>query len=247
MQSVNTSAKEKVRVNFTEMFEAFCLDIFAHKKMIEEKTEGLDFKHTYQAISAFLKASMENEQNLAFTNEIKEIIYLMAAIADEIFLNMEWDGKKYWEDHMLEQRFFGSQIAGEAIFEKINELITERQSPSIEKAEVYLKALALGFKGKFRGLEEELAQINSYRDRLYDFIAKYDTSIIDLGFVLFQKEYTRTIPTIHRKLLPDAAIVTYISSFFVFMFLVISLLVWMLETSDLRRLLQDISTVALKG
>ncbi|MDR1362180.1 MAG: DotU family type IV/VI secretion system protein [Holosporaceae bacterium] len=247
MPSANSRGRENARTGFGEMFELFCLDVFAHQKMAEEKADGIDGKHIHQTISMSLKGWMENERHLAFPQEAREIIYLMAAIADEIFLNMAWDGKKYWEDNMLEERFFGSQVAGEVIFEKINELLMGKQLPSTEKAEIYLKALSLGFRGKFRGLEEELAQINIYRARLYDFIDRHEASITDSRSLLFQKEYARTIPTMHRKLLPDAALVTYISSFFVFMFLVISSMVWMLETSDLKKLLRDISIVALKG
>ncbi|MDR2157845.1 MAG: hypothetical protein LBO02_00820, partial [Holosporaceae bacterium] len=58
--------------------------------------------------------------------------------------------------------------------------------------------------------------------------------------------YTYTIPTIHRKLLPDAAVINYVCSFFVFMFLVVSSVVWMFETKDIKRLLEDISKIALR-
>jgi type VI secretion system protein ImpK len=171
----------------------------------------------------------------------------MAAIADEIFLNIEWEGKQYWEENMLESKFFGTQIAGDEIFQRINQLFSEYEPLSIEKAEIYIKMLSLGFRGRYAGMEEESLEINMYRRKLFEFITKNDKESIAMAeFRLFQKEYTYTIPTIHRKLLPDGAIITYISAFFAFMFLVISTVVWIFETKDLRRLLFEISCIALR-
>src|SRR5262245_45366266 len=34
--------------------------------------------------------------------------YAMAALADEIFLHVDWAGRESWRDHLLEAKFFGS-------------------------------------------------------------------------------------------------------------------------------------------
>ena len=86
-----------------------------------------------------------------------------------------------------------------------------------------------------------------YRRKLFDFITKRDReAIITAEYRIFQKEYTFTMPTVRRKLLPDGAIVTYLSIFFLFMFLSISTMVWLIETRDLHRLLNEISDIALR-
>jgi type VI secretion system protein ImpK len=237
MRSVSNA---KISSGLNEMFGNFCLEVFNSKKNIE----NTDYKTLHKSISLLIKTSLESERS---TNEdAREIIYIMAAIADEIFLNMEWAGKKYWEENMLEPRYFGSQIAGEKIFLKIGDLIEENESLSVEKAEIYLRTLSLGFKGKYRGLDDEQEGINLYRNNLFKFIEKNDKSVFMVGHRIFQKEYTYTIPTIHRKLLPDAAVINYICAFFVFMFLVFSSIVWKFETRDIQLLLNEISRIALR-
>ena len=205
------------------------------------------FRLIHHSISMLLKALMDSEKASSFHKSTKEIIYAMTVIADEVFLNMDWNGKRYWEENMLETKFFGSQIAGDEIFNRIDKVISEKEPLGTEKAEIYLDMLSLGFKGKFRGIDEETTEINMYRRKLFDFITKRDReAIITAEYRIFQKEYTFTMPTVRRKLLPDGAIVTYLSIFFLFMFLSISTMVWLIETRDLHRLLNEISDIALR-
>jgi type VI secretion system protein ImpK len=225
-------------------FGAFCVDVFNARNFVEQNKE-IDYKNLHKSISIVLKRISENEKAPSNKNS-NDVSYAMAAIADEIFLNMEWEGKTYWEENMLEFRYFNTQIAGDEIFNKIDELLLKSDPLSIEKAEIYLKILSLGFKGKYRGSDDETVGIDFYRNRLFEFIEKNDRSVLLIGHRFFQKEYTYTMPTIHRKLLPDASIVNYISAFFLFMFLVISSIVWMFETRDLRKLLIEISSIALR-
>jgi type VI secretion system protein ImpK len=229
-----------------EIFGTFCIQISDARRSIKRNLADADYKALHKSISSFLKVSLESERSSSFTGSTREIVYVMAAIADEFFLNMEWNGKQYWEENMLEQRHFGSQIAGEKIFNRIDDLLLEHEPLSTEKAEIYLKALALGFKGKYRCADDEQFSLDQYRNRLFEFIQKTDKTIFLIGCRLFQKEYTYTIPSIHRKLLPDASIIRYVCAFFVFMFLVISSVVWIFETKDIKRLLFEISAIALR-
>ncbi|MDR0968213.1 MAG: DotU family type IV/VI secretion system protein [Holosporaceae bacterium] len=243
----DTRKTKKATSALGEMFGDFCLELFAAKKDVENDRANIDFKAIHKSMKALLKASLESEKNLSFEGSAREVVYVMAALADEIFLNMDWSGKKYWEENMTESFFFGTQIAGEEVFNRINDLMIEKDPLSAEKAEIYLKALSLGFKGKYREADDERIGIDSYRNNLFKLIAKNDKSAVLTGYRLFQKEYTRVIPTIHRALLPDGAIISYICAFFIFMFLVISSVVWAFETRDLRQLLSEIDKIALRG
>ncbi|MDR2646211.1 MAG: DotU family type IV/VI secretion system protein [Holosporaceae bacterium] len=233
-------------INLEEIFGNFCIKIFDAKKDIENNQATVDYKVLHKSMSSILKASLQEERSLLAEVDVRETVYVMAAIADEVFLNIEWPGKGYWEENILEQQYFGTQIAGEKIFNQIDDLMMKKELLSVRKAEVYLKALALGFKGKYRGCEDEQLEIDLYREKLFDFIRRNDKSIFFIGNRLFQKEYTYTIPTIHRKLLPDASIINYLCAFFVFMFTVISSVVWLFETKDMQLLLADISKIALR-
>ena len=244
MQTANRHNTAEQASVFREMFGNFCVLIFNAHEEIKASKENVDFRALYRSMNAFVKAATENGKNNS--GDYLEVVYMMVALADDIFLNLEWEGKQFWEENILEQRFFSSQIAGDEIFNRISALLAEKSDLAEDKAELYLKMLALGFEGKYRGMEDETIQINLYRNKLLEFIEKRNNSMLMVGHRLFQKEYTYTIPTIHRKTLPEASIINYMCAFFVFMFLSISSIVWMYETKDISRLLTEISSIALR-
>ena len=171
----------------------------------------------------------------------------MVSLADEIFLNTPWDGKKYWEDNMLEKYFFGTQMAGEKIFSNIDKLIEKNDAEYLLIAEIYMKALSLGFRGKYRDDAEQDKLINVYRKALFNFVEKYDKSIHMVSHRMFSKDYTYILPTINRQFLPDVSIISYVYAFVIFMFLVVSSVVWLIETRDLYEILQEISNIVLRA
>jgi type IV/VI secretion system ImpK/VasF family protein len=105
--------------------------------------------------------------------------YAMAALADEIFTEIEWPGQVAWPQNRLETRLFKSSDADLEVFKRIDRLLRE-EYPSAEArdlARVYLLVLASGFRGKWRpfGLKRPIAD---YRRRLYEFIADADPLMI---------------------------------------------------------------------
>jgi type IV/VI secretion system ImpK/VasF family protein len=229
-----------------DMFGTFCLELFEHKRTIVNTDQNVDHIAIHKAVKARIKMYQDDEKNTLSRRDVDDVIYIMCAMADEIFLNMEWNGKEYWENNMLEQEFFNTQFAGESIFQKLEELLNENEPVSLEKAEIYLKALSLGFKGKYRGLDCEQKEINAIREKLYYFIGGIDKSIFASEYRIFQREYTFTIPTMHRQMMPDASIINYVIVFFIFMFLVISSVVWVFETRDIGYLLREICTITMR-
>ncbi|MDR2107097.1 MAG: DotU family type IV/VI secretion system protein, partial [Holosporaceae bacterium] len=212
------TAKPQSSDILNEMFGTFCLKVFDAKQAAKNKDAERDFKAVHKSLSNHIKASLERDDIFSFFESSKEIIYLMAAMADEAFLNTEWSGRKYWEDNMLEQLYFGTQIAGDKIFERISALFTEKDPLSAEKAGIYLRALCLGFAGRYRGIEDGEAEIKDNKKRLSEFIEKADPSVFLVGNRLFPKEYSYTIPARSRKFLPDPSIISYVCAFFIFMF-----------------------------
>ena len=69
---------------------------------------------------------------------LEELVYIMAAFADETFVCLlEWPGKDYWHDHLMELRLFHTQIAGQDIFRRIEKLLV-RQDYGVEELAVDL-------------------------------------------------------------------------------------------------------------
>lgn len=230
------------------LFCDFCSQVWQYKESIQHHTIQVDAAAIYQKLSSEVKEILDKQKSVSFEMKVREVVYIMVSVADEIFLNTDWNGKSYWEENMLEKHFFGTQIAGEKIFKNIENIVHNNNNAEwIIMAEIYMKALSLGFQGKFRGLLDCEKEINMYRKQLFNFVEKLDKSIDMVDHKMFSKEYSYTLPTLHRQFLPDASIINYVFAFFIFMFLVISSVVWFLETHALYESLHDISSIILRG
>jgi type IV/VI secretion system ImpK/VasF family protein len=117
--------------------------------------------------------------------------YAMAALADETFEHMEWDGQPSWPKVSLERRIYQTNAADVELFRRIDKLLKESPDSVVARdlARVYLLVLAAGFQGKWRpfGLTRPVAE---YRRRLYEYIHNDD------ALMLYGAE---------RKIFPDAA------------------------------------------
>jgi type VI secretion system protein ImpK len=105
----------------------------------------------------------------------REAQYVMAALTDEIFLHTDWPGREAWLSTMLERGLFGTQIAGEEIFRRIDKLLTVRTGAAVDLATVYFMVLGLGFEGRYRGSDG--AVLGGYRLRLYRFIYRRESGM----------------------------------------------------------------------
>ena len=118
--------------------------------------------------------------------------YVMAALADEIFLYLDWPGREAWRANLLEFKLFQSYRAGEEIFRRIEALLRTRDPADLELAKIYLMALALGFRGALRG-PEATARIDAYRRELYTFLTNRDPGSPRLPQSLFPEAYQSNV------------------------------------------------------
>jgi type VI secretion system protein ImpK len=118
--------------------------------------------------------------------------YVMAALADEIFLYLDWPGREAWRTNLLEFKLFQSYRAGEEVFRRIEALLRTRDPADEELAKIYLMALALGFRGQLRGPEAQ-ARIDWYRRELYTFLTHRDPGMPRDPHSLFPEAYQSTV------------------------------------------------------
>jgi type VI secretion system protein ImpK len=97
----------------------------------------------------------------------REAEYVMAALADEIMLNAQWSGRAHWQ--LLEEELFHSHASGDLFFRKLDRLLSGDSNSSAELAMIYFQALALDFRGRYRG-DDPNKSIERYRRRLYNHI-----------------------------------------------------------------------------
>lgn len=120
--------------------------------------------------------------------------YVMAALADEIFLYLDWPGREAWRTNLLEFKLFQTYRAGEEVFRRIEALLRTRDPADSELAKIYLMALALGFRGELRGPEAQ-ARIDWYRRELYTFLTHRDPGTPREPRSLFPEAYQSTLET----------------------------------------------------
>jgi type VI secretion system protein ImpK len=172
-------------------------------------------------------------------NYYRKAQYVMAALADEIFLNMHWDGKELWKSNLLEYKFFGTHVAGEVLFDKVDDLLKQRDPAMIEIAAVYLLSLSLGFRGKFRDRDDG-GQLDHYRNQLYTMIFQRNPEMFSETKILFPETYEYTLDQGEGMRLPYIRRWVGVIVLLIVVFLGVSHGIWEHSTGDLVKIAEDI-------
>lgn len=176
------------------------------------------------------------EYRSEFYNEAQ---YIMAALADETFLHLEWEGREAWNANLLEARLFRSHAAGELFFQRLERLLQTRDPVYTELAAVYLMALALGFRGKFWGVDDP-GQLAHYRRQLFSFIFRRSPDLLNETKRLFPEAYAYTLEEGGARRLPDPRKWLVMVAVLVVLGGVFSHIVWQHLTADLESVVHQI-------
>lgn len=104
------------------------------------------------------------------TDGIPDIGYVMAALADEALLHqVEWGGRTRWMASLMETSLYGSRVSGEELFALADGILDGKITGREDMAAAILLALALGFKGRWRDLDDQ-GRIDDVRRRLYEHV-----------------------------------------------------------------------------
>ncbi len=152
----------------------------------------------------------------------REAQYVMAALTDEIFLHTDWAGREAWLSTMLERGLFGTQIAGEEIFRRIDALLAVRTGAAVDLATVYFMVLGLGFEGRYRGTDGSV--LGGYRLRLFRFIYRREPGMA--GEVLVPQAYAHTLRGAIAPRLPLVRRWALVLAATVIAYLIVSQIVW---------------------
>lgn len=180
---------------------------------------------------------MEMEGGEYVARYYDEARYVMTALADEVFLNLDWNGKKEWQDNLLESKIYKTQDAGEKFFSKLDAFLKTRDMASFDLAVVYLMALGLGFQGQYRG-QNASNVLNKYKQKLYDMIT-YDTADKKESSLLFEEAYHHTL---NQR---DASSIINIYPWYIalggsiLLFLLASYCVWLVEVRNIFGIVKE--------
>ena len=197
-----------------------------------------------QSVSKHLESLIElqtlesqREGNRFEMESIADGRYLKAALADEILLNTQWIGRDAWTAHLLEASLFRTSVAGERVFQRIEALLSNREPSLRTLASLYLSALALGFKGKFRGSTDD-GRLAGYREELFQFIYQRRADLSGRDRVLSERAYASTLSHIEPRKVTALSRWTVAFLLALLGLLAVSEMLWLWQSWPVRHVLQ---------
>lgn len=172
----------------------------------------------------------------------REAQYVMAALADDVFLNMEWPGRETWKTNLLEFRLFGSHSAGEQFYVRLDKLLKERDTAYVGMAAVFFLSLSMGFLGKYRGRSDS-GQLTQYKQQLFSFIFQEKPALNEEKAQLFPQTHAYTLDKGEGLKLAQPRRWFWLAASIILVFLVSSHFVWNHYTSEFYSVLNDFLTV----
>lgn len=188
--------------------------------------------HQFRQMFELFSLHAQNQVGEFAVSHFQESLYIMVAFADEVFLSFAWPGQKRWENHLLEAQLFHTQVAGENVFKKLDALIEANDAVRNDLALIYLLIISLGFKGKYRGEDDE-GKLAWYRQQLYVMINRHPPGLYHPGrerLIPYLYEYNLTAPP--GRGLPDVRSWFLSFAFIVTVFVFISCLLWYTVVRD---------------
>lgn len=168
---------------------------------------------------------------------VNDARYLKAALADEILLNTPWIGRDCWTSHLLEAAMFRTSVAGERVFERIEELLSNREPSLRPIASLYLSSLALGFQGRYRGATDS-GRFAGYRTELFQFVYQRRPDLSGRVRVLSETAYASTLSHLTPRKMPTLSRWTVVFILGLVSLLAISEILWLWQTWPVRQGLQ---------
>jgi type VI secretion system protein ImpK len=95
--------------------------------------------------------------------------YVLCTMIDEAAADTPWGGSGVWAGHSLLAMFHNETWGGEKVFQLMARL-AEKPDANLDLLELIYSALALGFEGRYRVIDNGRAQLEAVRDKLAQII-----------------------------------------------------------------------------
>ena len=218
----------------------------------ESSAQDTEVEGNVVSIQKKLITIIENITNTIFAKSrinprfVSDIKYIMTVFADEVFLNLQWEGAKFWCYTLLEKQLFQTEIAGDKFFSMLDEIISDFNNS--EMAFIYLMTLSLGFKGRYRDMENSDENIGWYKERLYSILNTKSARLYFPGRShMIESCYEHTYIENDDTQLPDYRFWTYCVLSVLFAYILISWFVWAGITNDIDEILSKITEQTRQG
>ncbi|MDE2366074.1 MAG: DotU family type IV/VI secretion system protein [Betaproteobacteria bacterium] len=174
--------------------------------------------------------------------QVHAVQFAFVALVDEVLLYQTWPAQSLWQETPLEQRLFGSRIAGERLPAQIDTLLKEQDPLNRDLAGIYLMCLTLGFRGRLRsagGAE----QCREWCRQLFAFAYRRDPQYGELANMLERDTLSEPARLPDRRLFPDSFRLLLIVGSLIFLLMVLGQLLWM----DIRHKLEPGLEIPIAG
>jgi type VI secretion system protein ImpK len=147
---------------------------------------------------------------------------------------------------------FGAEVYREAQYvmvalaDEIFRLLQDRDPFSRDLALIYLQALALGFEGKFRSLDDQ-GQLARYRRQLFSLIFRRSPDLTNASRQIFPEAYAYTLRRQKRRKLPNPRLWLGALCLVILIYSLLSHGLWVRATSRLDSINKDISTLSTRS
>jgi type VI secretion system protein ImpK len=161
---------------------------------------------------------------------------------------MRWEGAKYWRLTLLEKQIFQTEVAGDRFFALLDEIVSNYNQNNEEIVFVYLMALSLGFRGKYRDVEGAETHILRYKNSLYSALNSKPSGLFYPGRShMIESCYTFTDTESNDLQLPDVRFWSWCVIAVVSTYIVVSYAMWYGITSEISEVLNKIAEQARNG
>jgi type VI secretion system protein ImpK len=121
--------------------------------LLKKQGEPIPFDQAVSHIDRLVHDSEALFEKSGITREDYDLArFAVFAWIDESIMRSTWEGRRQWQGHQLQRRFFQTADAGELFFQKLN-MIGLHQNPV---REVYYICLVLGFTGQYHRQGDEM-------------------------------------------------------------------------------------------
>lgn len=189
------------------------------------------------------QAAIAGRRGTDYRGFYRQAEYVMAALADETLLHLEWAGAGVWENYLIEYRLFKTRVAGDNFFERLNRLLQTPDPVYKDLATVYLLALVLGFRGKYRGTDDQ-GEIDRYRRQLFTFIFHGQPELSKETKKLFPEAYLHTVEEGAGRKVPRVSGWAALLALLIVSYLVLAGFLWSSLTTDFVALTERIEALA---
>lgn len=202
--------------SFVEAFDAFYAEVLLQKRRVCLSAAPPTHEVVKQRLVDVFQiqaGELSRRYGELERGAVEELQYLMAAMADEVFLHLDWSGRAPWAQKPLESELFHSHDSGERVFRRLDDVLAGRAAVSSELLVVYLAALALGFRGRYAF--EDPSRPEAYRRRLAAHLSRVDPDRVlpeaelcpdALAHTLVTQK-PRSLPALSRGIVPLLVVV----------------------------------------